>query len=59
MNDMFTRLATQAATFARISNRKTLTSRDVQFAVKMLLPGQLCTHANSEGIRAVTKFGVN
>lgn len=34
----------------------TLTSREVQTAVRLILPGELAKHAVSEGTKAVTKF---
>lgn len=38
------------------NDERALTSRDVQTAVRMFLPGQLAKHAVSEGTKAVTKF---
>lgn len=35
---------------------KTLTSRDIQSAVRLALPGELAKHAVSEGTKAVTKY---
>lgn len=42
-----------------IRNRKvrTLTTRDVQFGVRLAWPGELAKHAVSEGVKAVTKYG--
>ncbi|KFW05982.1 Histone H2B 8 [Fulmarus glacialis] len=40
-----------------ISNkRSTITSREIQTAVRLLLPGELAKHAVSEGTKAVTKY---
>lgn len=36
--------------------KATLTSRDIQTAVRLLLPGELAKHAVSEGTKAVTKY---
>uniref|UniRef100_A0A8C0W9K2 Histone H2B n=1 Tax=Castor canadensis TaxID=51338 RepID=A0A8C0W9K2_CASCN len=33
-----------------------LTSREIQTAVRLLLPGELAKHAVSEGTKAVTKY---
>ena len=41
---------------ARYAGRKTLSSREVQTAVRLTLPGELAKHAVSEGTKAVTKF---
>ncbi|GFY54445.1 hypothetical protein TNIN_236841 [Trichonephila inaurata madagascariensis] len=34
----------------------TITSREIQTAVRLLLPGELAKHAVSEGTKAVTKY---
>ena len=49
-------LAGEAATICRYSNKATLSSREVQTAVRLVLPGELSKHAVSEGTKAVTKF---
>lgn len=36
--------------------RKTLSSREVQMAIRLTLPGELSKHAVSEGVKAVTKY---
>ena len=36
--------------------RSTITSREIQTAVRLLLPGELAKHAVSEGTKAVTKY---
>lgn len=36
--------------------RKTISSRDIQSAVRLVLPGELARYAISEGTRAVTRF---
>ncbi|KAL2777628.1 histone H2B type 2-E1 [Daubentonia madagascariensis] len=56
VNDMFERIAGEAARLAQYSGRTTLTSREVQTAVRLLLPGELAKHAVSEGTKAVTKY---
>jgi histone H2B len=54
--DIFERLATEAGRLARYNKRQTLSSREVQTAVRLLLPGELAKHAVSEGTKAVTKY---
>ncbi len=57
--DMFERLASEASRLAmRNKMRKTnyLTSKDIQTAARLLLPGELAKHAVSEGTKAVTKY---
>mmetsp|Transcript_20610 Transcript_20610/g.44847 ORF Transcript_20610/g.44847 Transcript_20610/m.44847 type:complete len:162 (-) Transcript_20610:334-819(-) len=56
MQDIFDRLATEATALLRSDKKKTLTSREVETAVKLMLPGQLKKHAVSEGTKAVSKF---
>uniref|UniRef100_A0A3B3QE48 Histone H2B n=1 Tax=Paramormyrops kingsleyae TaxID=1676925 RepID=A0A3B3QE48_9TELE len=38
------------------TSRSTITSREIQTAVRLLLPGELAKHAVSEGTKAVTKY---
>ena len=55
--DIFERVANEAARLTRYNKRQTLSSREVQTSVRLLLPGELARHAVSEGTKAVTKFG--
>ena len=59
INDVFERLCTEAGKLARYSKKKTLSSREVQTAIRLVLPGELAKHAVSEGTKAVTKFSSN
>lgn len=56
VNDIFERLAVEAAKLASINHKSTLSSREVQTAVRLLLPGELAKHAVSEGTKAVAKY---
>ncbi len=56
INDMFERIANEAGRLVRHSKRSTLSSREIQTAVRLLLPGELAKHAVSEGTKAVTKY---
>ena len=56
INDIFERLALEASKLARYTKKATLSSREIQTAVRLLLPGELAKHAVSEGTKAVTKF---
>ena len=38
--DQFEKIATQAATLARVNKKPTLTSREIQTAVRLVLPGE-------------------
>ena len=56
INDTFDRLSLEASKLVRYNKRSTLSSREVQTGVKLLLPGELAKHAVSEGTKAVSKF---
>ena len=56
VNDSFERIAFEASRLALYSKRSTLSSREIQTAVKLLLPGELSKHAISEGTKAVSKY---
>eukprot|EP01127_Copromyxa_protea_P012901 TRINITY_DN33_c1_g1_i1.p2 TRINITY_DN33_c1_g1~~TRINITY_DN33_c1_g1_i1.p2 ORF type:complete len:129 (+),score=41.49 TRINITY_DN33_c1_g1_i1:54-440(+) len=59
VSDIFERIATEAGRLARYNKRQTITSREVQTAVRLLLPGELAKHAVSEGTKAVTKYNAS
>merc|ERR1712070_696170 len=56
MNDVFDRTATEATRLLRTMKRRTLSSREVETSVRLMLPGELSKHAVSEGTKAVTKY---
>ena len=56
IHDTFDRVATEGSKLVRFNKRRTLSSREVQSAVKLILPGELARHAVSEGTKAVTKY---
>ncbi|XP_076952319.1 histone H2B.7-like [Bidens hawaiensis] len=56
VNDVFEKLTQEASRLARYNNKPSITSREIQSAVKLLLPGELAKHAVSEGTKAVIKF---
>ncbi|XP_078179608.1 histone H2B.4-like [Carex rostrata] len=56
INDIFEKLATEASKLARYNKKPTITSREIQTSVRLVLPGELAKHAVSEGTKAVTKF---
>jgi len=59
VNDIFERIAGEASRLARYNKRNTITSREIQTAVRLLLPGELAKHAVSEGTKAVTKYNAS
>ena len=56
INDIFERIAMEAGKLSRYSKKATLSSREIQTSVRLMLPGELAKHAVSEGTKAVTKF---
>ncbi|OAE31423.1 hypothetical protein AXG93_725s1120 [Marchantia polymorpha subsp. ruderalis] len=54
INDIFEKLASEAARLARYNKKPTIASREIQTAVRLTLPGELAKHAVSEGTKAVT-----
>jgi histone H2B len=56
INDIFEKVSTEAGKLVRYNKKATLSSREVQTAVRLVLPGELAKHAVSEGTKAVTKF---
>ncbi|KAL9694922.1 hypothetical protein quinque_014207 [Culex quinquefasciatus] len=55
VNDIFERIAAEASRLAHYNKRSTITSREIQTAVRLLLPGELAKHAVSEGTKACTE----
>ncbi|XP_060713013.1 late histone H2B.L4-like [Hemiscyllium ocellatum] len=56
VKDIFERIAGEASRLAQYNKRSTISSREIQTAVRLLLPGELAKHAVSEGTKAVTKY---
>lgn len=53
------RLGREAAELVELNKRLTLDSRDIQTAVRLVLPGELAKHAVSEGTKAITSYNAN
>ncbi|KAK2139742.1 hypothetical protein NP493_6208g00023 [Ridgeia piscesae] len=45
VNDIFERIAAESSRLAHYNKRSTITSREIQTAVRLLLPGELAKHA--------------
>ena len=56
VNDIFERIAPEASKLAAYNKKSTISAREIQTAVRLILPGELAKHAVSEGTRAVTKY---
>ena len=59
VNDTFDRIAIEASRLAKYAKKMTIGSREIQTAVRLLLPGELAKHAISEGTKAVAKLAGN
>ena len=51
VTDTFEKIATEASKLCRIHGNATMASRDVQSAIRLVLPGELAKHAVSEGTK--------
>ena len=49
-------VADMSAELASYSKKSTISSREIQTSVRLILPGELSKHAISEGTKSVTKF---
>merc|ERR1712014_353618 len=56
MNDIFDQVVTESTKLARTMSKRTLSFREVETAVRLLLPGELSKHAVSEGTKACAKY---
>jgi histone H2B len=56
VGDLFEQITSEAGKLSRYNKKATMSSREIQTAVRLVLPGELAKHAVSEGTKAVTKF---
>ena len=56
VHDMLIKISEEARELALTSGKTTITAREIQTSVRLILPGELAKHAVSEGTKAVTKF---
>lgn len=56
VDDILERIATEASQLALKTNRMTISDRDIQTAVRLLLPDEMAGIATMEGNRAVRRF---
>ena len=54
--DTFDRIASEASKLVQYSKRQTMDARSIQSATRLVLPGELAKHAESEAQKAVQKF---
>ena len=56
VNDTFERIVTEAFRLAHYNKKSTISSREIQTAIRLPLPGELPKHAVSEGTKTMTKY---
>jgi len=54
--NIFEKIAFESGRLCHYNRKATLTSREIQTAVRLVLPGELAKHAVSEGTKAVMKY---
>ena len=54
--EVYRNLAANARELCMKSDHKILTPQDIQTAIKIVFPGEICKHAINEGTRALTTF---
>ena len=52
----FELIAGEALRLVHYNKHSTITSREIQTTLRLLLPGELAKHAVSEGTKTVTKY---
>ena len=55
-SDIFERICSEASKIAQYNKKSTISSREIQTATRLILPGELAKHAVSEGTKAVTSY---
>ena len=55
IHDVFDRIASEAGKLCKYNGKSTLRMRDIETAVRLILPGQLAKHAVSEGTKYVMR----
>ena len=56
VSDTFEKVASEAGHLCQYNHSATIGSREIQSAVRLVLPGELSKHAVSEGTKAVAKY---
>lgn len=54
--DIFERIANEASKLAAYNKKSTISAREIQTAVRLILPGELAKHAILDGTRSVSKY---
>uniref|UniRef100_UPI00063C7C09 late histone H2B.L4-like n=1 Tax=Odobenus rosmarus divergens TaxID=9708 RepID=UPI00063C7C09 len=56
VKDIFEHIADEASRLACSHNRSTITSREIQTAVRLLLPGEIGKHAVSAATKSIIRY---
>ena len=56
VSDIFERIAMEAYRLTKYGKKSTMSSREIQTAVRLLLPGAVAKHAVSEGTKTVIEY---
>jgi histone H2B len=56
VEDIFQRMAAEAGRLCRYNKKSTITAREIQTAVRLILPGELAKHAVSDATLALNKY---
>lgn len=56
MDDLFERISLQSVALSRMNKTQTIASKEIQTAVRLVLPGELSRHAMTEGTKAVHTY---
>ena len=56
VHDTFNKIATEAGNLVKYNKKATMDARAIQSATKLVLPGELAKHAETEGQKAVQKY---
>ena len=59
IHDMFDKISDECSKLVLINKRKTITSREIQTAIRLVIPGELAKHAISEGMKAMGNYTNN
>lgn len=59
IHEVARKLCNRMGSLMRDNNKKTITTREVQTAVKLVLPSDLARHALNEGVRSLTRFAAS
>ena len=58
VNDIFERIASEASKLASYNKKSTISSREIQTSVRLILPGELSKHAISYVVLRPSSRGV-